>query len=127
MDDSEGLSEFLHSTQVPIIAIAIHANWNIKIDFAIRIIRLTLSHIPRHTRSTKHDTGERIVQCIRSRHNSNTLRSANPNAVIGQKLLGLINTISELGGPLINVIQKTNREVLVDATGSDIGGMKTGS
>jgi hypothetical protein len=104
MDDSKGLSELLHSTQVPIIAIAIYANWNIKIDFAIRIIWLTFSHIPRYARSTKHDTGERVVQRIRSGHNSNSLRSTNPNAIIGQQLLGLINTISELGGPLINVI-----------------------
>jgi len=58
VDNSERLPKLLHTTEVPVVAITVYANRHIKFNFAISIIRLALSDIPRYTRSTKHNTSE---------------------------------------------------------------------
>lgn len=105
VDDTEGLSEFLHAAEISVVAVSVDTDWNIKLDLVVRVIWLALANIPWHTGSTKHNTGERQVQSIGSRHNSNALCAANPDSVISQKLLRLINTIGELRCPLIDVVE----------------------
>jgi hypothetical protein len=127
VDNPERLSEFFHSAKVSVVAIAIDANRDIKFNFAISIIRLALSNIPWNTRTAKHNTSEGKVEGICSRDNSNSLRASNPNTVVGQQFFGLIDTVCKLGSPLIDIIQKADREILMDTTRSDIGSVETGS
>lgn len=82
VDDSERLPEFFHSAEISVVAVAIDANWDIEIDFTIGIVRLALSDIPRHTGTSKHNTGEGKVQGVRSRNNTNSLSPSNPDTVV---------------------------------------------
>jgi hypothetical protein len=127
VDYTERLSKLLHSTQIPIITITIHTNWNIKVDFSIRIVGLTLPNVPWHSRTSKHDTGERIVKGISSRNNSNSFRASDPDAVVCEELFSFVDTVAELRSPLVDIIKQTNGEVLVDTTGTNIGGMQASS
>lgn len=52
VDDSERLTELLHPTQVTIIAVAIDADGNVKLDLIVGIVWLRFTHIPRHTGAT---------------------------------------------------------------------------
>jgi hypothetical protein len=54
-------------------------------------------HWARHQRSRTIWAPERIVQGISCRHNTNSFRSSNPDAVVSEQFLGLINTISKSG------------------------------
>lgn len=127
VDDTEGLAEFLHAAQVSVVAVTVDADWDIKFDLVICVVRLALSDIPRHTGTSKHDTGERKVESICSRHNTDTLQSVDPNTVVRQHLFSFVNTVAELGGPLVNVVEKAHGDILVNTTGADVCSVQTGT
>jgi hypothetical protein len=127
LDNAERLTEFLHTAQVTVVAVTVDTNGNIKLDLVVGIIRLGLADIPGNTGATEHDTRETHVQSIGSINDTNTLGSGLPDTVIRKQLLGFIDTVTELGGPLVNIIQKAERNVLRDTTGANVGSVETGT
>lgn len=127
VDDTEGLTELLHSAKISVVAVTIYADWDIKFNLVVCIIRLRLANIPWHTRSTKHDSSEGVVQRIGGRDNTNSAGTTDPDTIVSQKFLSLIDAVTKLGCPLVDIVEKANWDVLVDTTGSDICGVKTGT
>ncbi|KAI6770051.1 hypothetical protein HG530_004680 [Fusarium avenaceum] len=119
VNNTEGLSELLHSAKVSVVTVTVGSNRNIKLNLVISVVWLVLADIEGNTGTSEHDTGERKVQSLRSRNDTNTSQSLNPDTVISQHLLGLVDSVAELGGPLVNIVEKTNGDILVDTTGSN--------
>ena len=124
VDDAKGLAELFHADEVAVVAVTIDADGDVEFDLIIGIVRLGFTNVPRNTRTTEHDTGERIVEGISCTHYTNTFGAANPDTVIGQEFLGFVDSVTELGGPLVDIVEKTERNILVDTTGTNISGMK---
>jgi hypothetical protein len=93
----------------------------------ICVIRLALADIPWDTGTTKHHASKAKVECFSSGHDSDVLGTPNPDAVVCEKFFGFVNTIAELGRPLIDVVQKTYGDILRYTAGPDICGMETGA
>ncbi len=127
VDDAEGLAELFHTAQVAVVAVSIDPDWDIKLHLIIRIIWLALAYIPGYTTASKHDAGERIVESIGGGNNTNPLRSAFPDSVVGEQFFGLVNPVPELSRPLVDVIQEADGEVLVDAARANVGRVKAGT
>ena len=127
VNDAEGLAELLHSAEVTVVAVTVGSNRNVELDLVIGIIGLVLADIKRNSRTSEHDTGKGKVQSLSSRNDTNTPQSLNPDTVVGQHLLGLVDSVAELGSPLVNVVKKTNGNILVNTTGSDVGSVETGA
>lgn len=127
VDDAEGLTEFLHTTEVTVVAVTVDADGNVELDLVVCVVGLRLADVPGNTGATKHDTGERVVESISGADDTNTLGTADPDTVVGQKLLGLVDAVTELGGPLVDVVKKTNGKILGNATRADVGSVKTGT
>lgn len=104
VDNAQRLSELFHAAQIPVITVAVHADRNIKFYLVVCIVRLGFADIPRYARPTQHDTAKRVVESLSGRHDSNILGSPLPDAVVGEEFFGLINTVTELRGPLIYII-----------------------
>ena len=126
-DDAEGLTEFLHTAEVTVVAVTVDTDGDVELDLVVGIVGLRLADIPGHTRATEHDTGETHVQSILSIHDTNTLGSGLPDTVIREKFLDFIDTVTELGGPLVDVVKKTKGNVLRDTTRTDVRGVETGT
>ena len=127
VDDAEGLAELLHAAEVTVVAVTVDADGDVELDLVVGVIGLGLADIPRDTGSTEHDTREGVVEGISSADDTNTLGTADPDTVVGQELLSLVNAVTELGGPLVDVVKKTNGKILGNATGADVGSVKTGT
>lgn len=127
VDDAEGLSELLHAAEVAVIAVTVLADGNVKLDLVVGIVWLGLSDVPWNTGTAEHDTGEGVVEGISGGDDTDTLGPANPDTVVCEKLLSLIDTVAELGGPLVNIIEETDGKILGDTTGADVGSMETSS
>lgn len=127
MDDAQRLSELLHTAEVPVVAVTVDTDGDVELDLVVRVVGLGLADIPGDTGTTQHDTGETHVERISGRDNTNTLSSGLPDAVVGEQLLGLVNAVTELGGPLIDVVKETERKVLGNTTRADVGGVETGT
>jgi hypothetical protein len=121
VDDAERLAELLHAAEVTVVAVTVDADGDVELDLVVGVIGLGLADIPRDTGSTEHDTREGVVE------GTNTLGTADPDTVVGQELLSLVNAVTELGGPLVDVVKKTNGKILGNATGADVGSVKTGT
>lgn len=125
MDDAQGLAELLHSAKVAVVAVAILANRNIELDLVVGVVGLALSDIPRDARASKHDTGKGQVQGLSGGNNTNASQSLNPDAVVGKHFFRLVDAVTKLGGPLIDVIQQTNGNVLMNTTRANVCCVKT--
>lgn len=127
VDDAKRLAELLHTAEVTVIAVTIDTNRDVELDLVISVIRLGLADIPWDTGSTEHDTSEAHVQSFSCGDNTDALGSELPNPVIREQFLGLVDTVTELGCPLVDVVKKTNGEILRHTTGTDVGSVKTGT
>jgi hypothetical protein len=127
VDDAQRLTELFHTDEISVVAVTVGTNGHIKFDLVVGIIRLALSDIPRYTGATQHGAGEGEVQSLGGRNDTNTPQSLNPDTVVRKHLLGLINTVTELSSPLVDVIEKTNGDILVNTTRADVGSVQTGT
>jgi hypothetical protein len=125
VDNTKGLSELLHSAKVSVVTVTVGSNRDIELNLVVSVVWLVLADIEGNAGTSEHDTSEGKVQSLSSRNNTNTSQSLNPDTVIGQHLLGLVDSVAELGSPLVNIVEKTNRNILVDTTGSNVGGVET--
>ena len=127
VDDAQGLAELLHADEVAVVSVTVGADREVKFNLVVGIIGLALADIPRDTRTTEHRTSEGEVERIGGGNDTNAPQTLDPNAVIREHLLGLVKAITELGGPLVDIVEKADRDVLVNTTGADIGGVQTGT
>lgn len=127
VDDAEGLAEFLHSAEVSVVAIAIDTDWHIEFDFAISVIRRRLANVPWDSGSSEHNTREGEVESISGGDDTDTTKTVDPDTVVCQHFFGFIDTVAELGGPLVDVVEQADGDILGDATGSDVCGVETGA
>lgn len=127
VDDAEGLTELFHAAEVTVVTVTIDTDWDVKLDLVVGVVWLGLADIPWDTGTAEHDTGEGEVEGVGGGDLSNALGAADPDTVVGQKLLGLVDAVTELGCPLVDVVKETNWDILVNSSWSDVGGVKTGS
>jgi hypothetical protein len=127
VDDAERLAELLHTAEVTIIAVTVDTDRHIELDLIISVVRLRLADIPWDTGATEHDTSETHVQRIGGADDTNALGSGLPNTVVGEEFLGFIDTVTELGGPLVDIVKETEGNILRNTTGADIGSVETGT
>jgi hypothetical protein len=125
VDDTEGLAEFLHTAKVTVVAVTVDTDGDIELNLVIGVVRLGLTNIPWHTGTTEHDTSEAHVESITGVDNTDTLSTLLPDTVVCEKLLGLIDTVTELSGPLVDIVEQTQGNILRDTTGTDVGGVET--
>jgi hypothetical protein len=120
VNDSKRLAELLHPTQVAIITVTINSNGDVEFDLVICIIGLGFAYIPWHTGTSKHNSSKAHVQSVRSTYHPNTLRSGFPDPVISKQLFCFINSVAKLSRPLVNIIEKAERNILGDTTRANI-------
>jgi hypothetical protein len=123
VNDAQGLAELLHSAKVTVVAVTVDTNGNVELNLIVGIVGLRLADIPRDTGTTEHDTSETHVDGVSCGDNTNTLSSSLPDTVICKQLLGLVNAVAELGGPLVDIIEKAKGKVLRYATRANICSM----
>lgn len=124
-DNPQGLAEFLHTAEVPVVAVPVDPDGDIEIDLVVGIVGLRLADIPRHTGTTEHDTAETHVQGIGCVHDTNALGTGLPDPVVREKFLDFVDPVSELSGPLVDVVQQTKGNILRDTTRTNVSGVKT--
>lgn len=127
MDDAEGLTEFLHTAEVTVVAVAVLANWDVELDLIVGIVWLSLADIPWDTGTTKHDSGETVVQGILCGNDTDTLGTGLPDSVVSQKFFNLVDAVAKLSSPLVDIVEETDWKILVDTAWTDVGGVETGA
>ena len=127
VDDAERLTELLHAAQVAVVAVAVDTHGHVELDLVVGVVRLALADVPRNAGTAEHDAGEGKVQGVGGRDHADAAQTVDPDTVVRQHLLGLVNAVAELGRPLVDVIEQAEREILVDTAGTDVGGVETGT
>lgn len=127
VDDAQGLAELLHTAEVSVIAVAIHTDWHIELDLVICVIGGRLADVPWDSGSSEHDTREGEVEGIGGGDDTDTAETVNPDTVVRQHFFSLVDTVAELGGPLVDVIEQADGDILGDTSRSDVCGVETGA
>jgi hypothetical protein len=121
------LSKLLHPAQIPIIAVSVLTNRNIELDLVIGVVGLGLADVPGDAGAAEHDPGERVVKSVGRVDDTDALGASNPNPIVREELFGLVDTVAKLGCPLVDVVEKTEGQVLRYAAGADVCGMESGA
>ena len=127
VNDAQALTELLHAAQVAVVAIAVNANGDVKLDLVVSVVGLRFPHVPGHAGATQHDAAKGVVECIGSGDDPDALRAAFPYTVVREEFFGFVYTVTELRGPLIDVVEKAEGEVLVHTAGADVGRVEAGA
>jgi hypothetical protein len=127
VDNAEGLAELLHAAEVAVIAVAVHADGHVEFDLVVGVVGLRLADVPGNARSAQHDAREGVVDGIGGGDDAHTLCTSDPNAVVSQHLLGFVDTVAELSGPLVDVVEHTERHVLANTARADVRSVETGT
>lgn len=127
VDDAEGLAELLHSAEVSVVAVAIDTDWHIELDLVIGVIGGRLADVPWDSRTSEHDTGEGEVESVSGGDDTDATETVDPDTVVRQHLFGFVDAVAELGGPLVDVIEEADGNILGDTTRSDVCGVETGA
>ena len=127
MYDSKRLAEFFHAAEVAVVAIAVNTYWDIEFNLIVGVIGLAFSHIPGDPAAAEHDAGEGVVESVGGGDNTNAFGPADPNAVVSEKFFGFVDAVTELSGPLVDVIEEAEGKVLVDAARAYVGGVEAGA
>jgi hypothetical protein len=125
VDDAQGLAELLHSAEVAVVAVAVLADGDVELNLVVGIIGLALSDIPGHAGTSQHDTGEGEIESLGGGDDTNAPQSLDPDTVVGKHFFRLIDTVTELRGPLVDVVEQTYGDILVNTAGTNIGGVET--
>ncbi len=127
MDDAQALAELLHPAQVAIIAVAVDADGDIELHLAVGVVRGALAYVPGHAGAAQHDAREAVVERVGGGDDADALGAPDPDPVVGEELLGLVDAVAELGGPLVDVVEEAEGDVGVHAAGADVGGVEAGA
>jgi len=127
VDDAQGLSELLHAAEVSVVAVTVLADRDVKLDLVVGVVRLALTNIPRDAGAAEHDAGEGQVQSLGGGDDTDTPKTLNPDTVVREHLLRLVDTVAKLRSPLVDVVEEADGNVLVDTAGTDVRGVETGT
>lgn len=127
VDDAQGLAELLHTAEVAVVAVAVDADGDVELDLVVGVVGLRLTNVPGDAGTAEHDAGEGVVESVGGGNDTDALGTTLPDAVVGQELLGLVNAVAELGGPLVDVVEEAEWQVLGNTTWTDVGGVETGA
>ena len=109
MDDPQGLTHFFHPAQIAIIAVAILAHRNEKIELVIALIGLRAAQIPRHARPAHHHTAKAPIKRLLLADNANISIALLEDAVFGQKPVDIIQHAGEFIGPGLDIVNQRRR------------------
>ena len=79
------------------------------------------------TCTSQHDAAAAPVDGVLGGDDSNVDGSLLPKSVIGDEILHLVQSLAEFSDELVDVVQQTNGNVLVNATGPHIGCVHPGT
>lgn len=124
VDDAQRLAELFHAAEVAVVAVAVGADGDVKLNLVVGVVGLALADIPRDTGTAQHDAAEGQVQSLGGRQDTDTTQTLDPDAVVGKHLLSLVESVAKLRGPLVDVVENTNGQILVDTAGADVGSVQ---
>ena len=126
-DYAQALAELLHPAEVAIIAIPVHAHGDIELHIPVRVIRLRFSNVPGDAAAAQHHAGEGVVERVGGGDDADAFGAPDPDPVVGEEFFGFVDAVTELGRPLVDVVEEAEGEVGVYAAGTDVGGVEAGA
>lgn len=127
MDDSQRLAELLHAAEVAVIAVAVDTDRDVELDLVVGVVGLGLADVKGDAGAAEHDAREGEVDGLGGRDDADALETVDPDAVVRQHFFSFIDAVAELRRPLVDVVEETHGDVLVDTAGADIGSVETGA
>ena len=103
------------------------ADGDVELDLVVGVVGLGLANVPGDARAAEHDAGERVVERVGRVDDADAFGAPDPDPVVGEELLGLVDAVAELGRPLVDVVEKAEGEVLRHAAGTDVRGVESGA
>jgi hypothetical protein len=99
------LAKFFHPTQIAIVAVSVDADGNVKFDLVVRVVGLGFADVPGHAGAAEHDAREGVVESVCGTDNTHAFGTSDPDPVVSEQFLGLIDAVSELGRPLVDIVE----------------------
>ena len=122
-DDLRGLVHLLHTAEIAIIAIAVLADRNFEIEFAVNFVRLRAAQIPGHAGAAHHHTRETPLQRVFLADDADIDVALLEDAVAGEQAFDVSYFRRKLIGPGVDIFDERRRQILVDTAWAHIVGV----
>merc|ERR1712212_1013801 len=127
LDDSQALPHLQHSHQVAVVAVAVGAHRHVKVHKVVSIVWLRFPKIPFDASASEHYPTASPVDRILSRDDADINDSLLEQPIVGDQVLHFIKSLAKLCDELVDVVEKTNWDVLMNSSWSNISSMHSSS
>ncbi len=125
--DADRLAHLFHADQITVIAIAILADRDVKVEFVIAFVGLRPPQIPGHPRTAHHHAGIAPVQHVLFMDDADIDIALLEDPVLGQQPVKIVHDLQERIAPGLDIVDQVGRQILMHATGAEIGRVQAGS
>ncbi len=113
LDDAVGLAQLFDAHKVTVVAVAFHAQRDVEVDRVVLGVRLLLAQVPGDARAAQHGAGHAPRQRVLRADHADADGALLPDAVVGQQGFVLIDQLGEALGEVVDKIQQRALAVLV--------------
>src|ERR1700722_3629075 len=117
------LAHLFHADHIAIVAVAVLADGNVEIHFLVAFVGLRLAQVPWRTRATHHDAGETPRPGVRQLDHADVDGALLEEAVSREQRFQIVANAEERIAKGFNVVDEFARQILVDATRTEVGRM----
>ncbi len=117
------LAHFLHAHHITVVAVAVLADRNLKIEIGIAFVRLRTAQIPGDARRAQHHPRHPPGERVAARHHADIDIALLEDPVVGEKALDVIEHFGEMVAERVDILQELRRQVLVHAAHAEIIGV----
>src|SRR5690606_31845519 len=125
--DGRRLSHLLHPHQVAIVAVAVLADWNVKIHLVVALVWLRLAQVPGTAGAADHYPRESPSPAVIEGDDADIGVPLLEDAVAGEQAVDVVDDFGKLVTEAFDIIDQLLRQVLVDAAWSEIGSVHAGA
>src|SRR5215204_4320020 len=113
LDDAARLAHLLDSDEVAVVGVAVLADGHVEVEVGVGRVGARLAYVPRDARAAQGGAGEPDGDGVRGRDDADADRPPQPDAVLREERLVLVDAVREVIDELLHVL----REALVGVVG----------
>src|SRR5919112_1982065 len=106
LDDAARLAHLFEPDEVAVVGVAVLADGDVEVEVGVGRVGPRLAYVPRDARAAQRRPREPDGDGVRGRDDADADRASEPDAVLGEQRLVLVDAVREIVHELLHVLRK---------------------
>ena len=116
-------AHLFHAHDIAVVIVAVLADRNLEIEFAVALVRLAAAQVPCHAGRAQHHARHAPHLGFGAIDHADIDIALLEDAVFGQQAFDIVQHLGKMLAEFVDVLGQARRHILMHAAGAEIGGM----